>query len=433
MSKGEIMENFSRRTFLKGVAATTCGSCVHAVSPFSNGGYLAWAGPAPAQSLLGANPLLILVNLDGGSSYNITPIYTGAYRDRNRTISYGPENSIPLTSDQGLHPSLTGLKSVWDEGKLALLNLVGLNDPTGLTRSHLDGANVKLTGITNVFEVKAGVTPGWVLRLSAHYGETFSGMVLNSSRSSITVGGSNPPLSITTLDELGEQSLIREEVGEWTRFTRGAILGAGDQVTSANQTMIRNTMLNIDGAFERLGRESQVTLPTIANPFNFAGDQSGFIRACRDAARLIVATSLKVRFIYLELGGFDTHGNEKGPTAGLLNTLNNGLSPLIQTIKASGRWNDTIIATITEFARTHENLTGGSDHGAAASMFVMGGRVKGRQVNPIPTVTEINRGDFFENATIDFRHVFYDIIAAMGPNPDDIFPYRVTPRPLGLF
>jgi uncharacterized protein (DUF1501 family) len=377
---------------------------------------------------------MILVNLDGGSSYNVTPIYTGAYRDRNQTISYGPENSIPLTSDQGLHPSLTGLKSVWDEKNLAVLNLVGLNDPTGLTRSHLEGANIKLTGITNIFEVKANTTPGWVLRMSAHFGEPFSGIVINSSRSSITVGGSNPPLSITTLDELGEQSLIREEVGEWTRFTRGAILSAGDQVPSANQALIRNNMLRIDGAFERLGRESQVTLPTIANPFNFAQDQSGFIRACRDAAKLVVATSLKVRFIYLELGGFDTHGREREPMTGLLNTLNNGLTPLIQTIKASGRWDQTVIATLTEFGRTsRENGTGGSDHGHATSMFVMGGKVKGRQVNPIPTVAQITKGDYFEEATIDFRHVFREIIVAMGLDPDAIFPYKISNVPIGLF
>ena len=161
------MQSFSRRNFLKGVAATTCGSCVHAISPLSKGGYIAGGAPEPAQSAgaLGDRPLLILVNLDGGCSYNITPIYTGAYRDRNRDISYGPENSIPLNGavDQGLHPSLTGLKPIWDEKNLAVMNLVGLNDPTGVTRSHDDGGNVKLMGITNVAEVKSGATPGWVV------------------------------------------------------------------------------------------------------------------------------------------------------------------------------------------------------------------------------------------------------------------------------
>jgi uncharacterized protein (DUF1501 family) len=423
------METFSRRTFLKGVAATTCGSCVHAVSPFANGGYLAWAAPPLAQSgVLGASPLLILINLDGGCSYNITPIYTGAFRTKNPTISYGQENSIPLTGDQGLHPSLTGLKPIWDEKNLALLNLVGLNDPTGLSRSHQDGANIRLTGITNVGEVRAGITPGWVVNMSAHFGEVYSGIVINSSRESI-MGGKNPPLSITTLDELGEQPLIREEVGEWTRFTRKAVMGADSEVQSANQAMVRNTMTNVDSAFERLGRESQVTLPVT---FNIGQNDGGFTRACRDAAKLAVATSLRVRYIYLEHRGFDTHSAEKNTLSGLLNTLNNGLTPLIQTLKSIGRWNDTVIATLTEFGRTHET-GGGSDHGGATSMLVMGGRVKGRQVNPIPTVTEINKGPFFENAAIDFRHVFYEIVAAMGLNPDEIFPYRVVPQPLGLF
>jgi len=373
------------------------------------------------------------VNLDGGCSYNLTPIYTGAFRNRNQRISYGPESSISLTSDQGLHPSLTGLKPIWDERNLALLNLVGLNDPTGLTRSHDDGANIKLTAITNVAEVKAGLTPGWVVRMSAHFGEPFSGIAINSSRSSL-MGGNNPPLSITTLDELGETQFIRTEVGDWTRFTRNAVMSAGAPAQSPNQAMIRNTMTNVDNAFAELGRQTQpVTLPTIANPFDISRDASGFIRACRDAAKLIVASPLRVRFIYLEHRGFDTHGEEKNTMIGLLNTLNNGITPLIQTIKAVGRWNDTVIATLSEFCRTHENGTGGSDHGAAGPMLVMGGRVKGRQVSPVPTVTQINQGDYFNDTSIDFRHVFREIIVAMGLIPEEIFPYNVTQRALGLF
>ena len=428
------MQSFSRRTFLKGVAATTCGSCVHAISPLSNGGYMAWAAPEPAQfGALGANPLLILVNLDGGCSYNITPIYTGAYRDRNRTISYGPENSIPLTSDQGLHPSLTGLKPIWDEGKLAVLNLVGLNDPTGLTRSHADGADIKLTGITNVAEVKAGLKPGWVVNMSAHFGEPFSGIAINSGRSSL-MGGSNPPLSITTLDTLGETTFLRQEVGDWTRWTRSAILDAGIRDPAPippNQATVRNTMAKVDRDFAELGRQiAPVTLPVA---FDLTQDASGFIRACRDAARLAITSSLKVRFIYLEHRGFDTHGAEKIPLKDLLDTLNKGLTPLIQTLKASNRWNDAVIATLTEFGRTHENGTGGSDHGATGSMLVMGGRVKGRQVNPVPTVTQINRGDFFTDAAIDFRPVFGEIVTAMGLPVEQIFPYTFVSQPIGLF
>ena len=427
------MQSFSRRTFLKGVAATTCGSCVHAVSPLSKGGFIAWAGPQLPAGVLGANPLLFIVNLDGGCSYNITPIYAGAWRDRNPTISYGPESSIPLTGEQGLHPSLTGLKPVWDQGNLAVLNLVGLNDRTGVTRSHADGADVRLMGITNIPEVRAHITPGWVVNLSAYFGEAFSGVTINSSRSSL-MGGTNPPLSITGLDTLGEQAVFSQEVGDWTKFTRSAILSAGGAPESANQAMVRNTMVGVDNAFAELGRQiAPVTLPAIANPFDVSQDASGFITACRDAARLAITSSLRVRFIYLEHRGFDTHGKELAPLKDLLDTLNKGLTPLIQTLKAAGRWNDTIITTSSEFCRTKQNQSGGSDHGAAGPTLVMGGKVKGRQVNPTPTAAQINAYDYFLDTDIDFRSVFYEIIAAMGPNPDSIFPYRFVPQPLGLF
>lgn len=431
------MKTLARRTFLQNLAATTCGSCVHsALSPLMGGsGYMAWASPAPApaQSILGPEPLLILINLDGGCSYNITPIYTGAFRDLNRQISFGPENSIPLTADQGLHSTLTGLLPVWQQGNLAILNLVGLVDPVGLTRSHADGADIKLTGIINIKEVKSGVTPGWVVRLSSHFGEPFSGVAIGSGRSSITVGGTNPPLSITSLDELGEQVLIREEVGEWMRLTRTAVMEANASTASPAQNMIRNTMKNVDSTFERLRVESQVTLPTIAHPFDLTSDPQGFVRSCRDAARLLTARSLRVRFLYLEHRGFDTHGEEKNTLTRLLMELNSGLTPLIETIKANGRWNDTVIATLTEFGRTHENGTGGSDHGASTSMFVMGGRVKGGQKSPVPTANQIKANDYFLDVHYDFRHVFREIVAAMGLNPDAIFPYPIAPRSLGLF
>jgi uncharacterized protein (DUF1501 family) len=427
------MQSVSRRTFLKGVAATTCGSCVHAVSPLSKSGFIAWAGPQLPAGVLGSNPLLVIVNLDGGCSYNITPIYAGAWRDRNPTISYGPENSIPLTGEQGLHPSLTGLKPVWDQGNLAVLNLVGLNDPTGVTRSHADGADMKLMGITSIPEVRAHITPGWVVNLSAYFGEPFSGITLNSSRSSL-MGGNNPPLSITTLGALGEQAVFSQEVGDWTRFTRSAIMSAGDAPASANQAMVKNTMTNVDNAFAELGRQiAPVTLPAIANPFDVSQDASGFITACRDAATLAITSSLRVRFIYLEHRGFDLHGTEKVPMTGLLDTLNKGLTPLIQTLKAAGRWDSTVITTLSEFCRTKQNQSGGTDHGAAGSVFVMGGKVKGRQVNPTPTAAQINSYDYFLDTDIDFRSVFYALIAAMGPNPDSIFPYRFVPQPLGLF
>jgi uncharacterized protein (DUF1501 family) len=292
---------------------------------------------------------------------------------------------------------------------------------------------MKLKGIISVPEVKANLTPGWVENLSARFGEPFSGIAINSSRSSL-MGGANPPLSITTLASLGETPVFSQEVGDWTRFTRSAILSAGDAPQSANQAMVKNTMAKVDNAFAELGRQiAPVTLPAIANPFDVSRDASGFITACRDAAILAITTSLKVRFIYLEHRGFDTHGEEFQTMKDLLNTLNNGLTPLIQTLKAAGRWNDAIIATITEFGRTYENATLGSDHGASTSMFVMGGKVKGRQVNPVPSATQINKGEYLIDTAIDFRSVFYAIIAAMGLPPEEIMPYNIVPQPLGLF
>ena len=134
----------SRRDFLKLVSSGTCGSAIHRlIAP--SAGLLALVRPLEAHANTGK--VMVVVNLAGGASYNIAPSYSGAYRDRNPTISYGPENSLPITGDQGLHPALTGLKGIWDEGHLAVINFVGYPKPN---RSHDESTQIWQTGNNTV-------------------------------------------------------------------------------------------------------------------------------------------------------------------------------------------------------------------------------------------------------------------------------------------
>jgi uncharacterized protein (DUF1501 family) len=175
--------------------------------------------------------------------------------------------------------------------------------------------------------------------------------------------------------------------------------------------------------------ETARPLPTIANPFV----NEGFSNACRDAAKLIAAPSLGVRFIYLQMGGFDTHSGELQRLSELLDDVNSGLRSLIQTVRALGRWNDVMVATMSEFCRTFENGSAGTDHGEEAPLMLMGGSINGRVVNPTPTPAKIQAaGSFLYGYQVDFRQIYKEVVGQMGFNADMIFP-NTTFSPLGLF
>lgn len=407
----------NRRDFLRMVSAGTCGALAHRVlSPMN--GMLAFAQPVAAD--LGPNPIFVLVNLSGGCSYNITPLYTGVYRDRNPNVSFSEAQSLPLSSEQGLHPSLTGLKQVYDEGRLAVVNMVGYPNPN---RSHDESTAIWHRGARN----GAGSSGGWGARLTCQLGSAFGGISLGGANV-LTSGDCNPPRSFGNLSNFGESNFMGgTESTEWLRITRQNMLLSAEAPTTASKAHVLGNINALDASLALVRQHTSAPLPvTFPN--------TGFGNRCRDAARLMMASpALGTQFIYLEIGGFDTHSEERPRLTSLLSQLNAGLTALMDCAKALGRWEDLTIITMTEFSRTWENSSQGTDHGHAVPMLVMGGRVAGGIKTPPPTAAEISERNFLAGHHVDFRSIFVETVRAMRLNPDAVFTegYRFTP--LGLY
>jgi uncharacterized protein (DUF1501 family) len=413
-----MSQNKSRRSFLKATVLGTCGAALHTfASPFQ---MQAWA--QPIGEAVNNSKVMILINLAGGASYNVAPLYDGVYRDLNPTVSYGPENSLVLDSNQGLHPSLTSLKTVWDENNLALINMVGYPNPN---RSHAESTDIWFAGTREM----SGIQEGWASRLTCQLGNTFAGVSLGGSNL-LVQGSCNPPRSIQNLDSLGERYLHGSDIGSWVQLNRDEIIKSSSGNNSPNYAFVKNQMDNLAASLEKLRSNSNSPLPTIQNPFV----NNGFSGACRDVARLIAAKDLQVKFIYLQRGGFDTHSNEKPSLTSNLNDINTGLRSLIQTLKALGRWQDTVIVTMSEFCRTFENGSEGTDHGHGGPMFLLGGAVKGGIKSPQPSRAETSSGDgFYRNHYVDFRTPFKSTLEYLGVSTDPIFPNFNSSTQLNLF
>jgi uncharacterized protein (DUF1501 family) len=177
-----------------------------------------------------------------------------------------------------------------------------------------------------------------------------------------------------------------------------------------------------------------------ANPHQYAAANGAqypvteFGRRLRQIAQLI-KSNVGLEIAFADIGGWDTHVNQGGSTGQLANRLRefgDGVGALVADL--GDRMSDVVILTMTEFGRTaRENGNGGTDHGHAGSMFVIGGDVRGRDVYgrwPGLEMEQLNeRRDLA--LTTDFRTVFGEVVATHlgGQHMEKVFPgFGGTPQ-----
>jgi uncharacterized protein (DUF1501 family) len=354
-----------------------------------------------ADPLLGTaanNRVFVLFNFSGGISYNLLPIYHGKYRDRNPTISYGPENSLAMNSTQGFHPALTALKSVYDDGQLAALNLIGCGPRQ--SRSH-DEATVQWhTQQSSAM----GSAQGWGAKLTSQLQSAFGGVSMAGSNS-LVKGGTNPPRVLASLSSLGEKEIFySQNDAKQLQLVRTNLVAQSTAATNVSQEYVTESILKLQSNVELLKQYATMQLPvTFPN--------TGLGRKFADAARLIAAgPALNVKFIYLDQGGYDTHAGERTRLTQNLQEFNAAISAFVGCMRTMGRWNDVVLANMSEFTRTMENSSQGTDHGMAGPQMILGGLVKGGQKTPVPTEAEVGNSEFIRSSHGTFAQVFGEIV-----------------------
>jgi uncharacterized protein (DUF1501 family) len=133
------------------------------------------------------------------------------------------------------------------------------------------------------------------------------------------------------------------------------------------------------------------------------GDDA-FGKGFKQIAQLI-ATSPKTRVVYFSAGGFDTHARQADTQAKLLGNFANAVGAFQSEMEAIGKADKIVVLTFSEFGRrVAENGSQGTDHGAAAPMFLIGKTVKGGMYGPVPDLENLQNGDV--KFTTDFRQVY---------------------------
>ncbi len=413
----------SRRNFLK--AAGAAGVFGLSETLFPNWmPRMAFADPGTQ----GERDILVVIFQRGGMDglNAIVPYGEGsAYYDRRPTIAI-PEpgnfnGALDLDGFFGLHPALASLKELYDDGKLALIHGAGSPEPT---RSHFDAMEYMERGTPG--DKITGT--GWITRhlMTASWQN-------ESPFRAIGMGAMVPaslrgPVSALALRSIADFHL-EGRIDQLATIQRTL---AGLYTIHAPETQLSRQAAEVFSTIDLLKELSAVSYVP-ANGAVYPDSEYGM--GLRQTAQLIKAdVGLEVSCI--DIGGWDTHdaqGGTDGQFAALLSEFGQGLAAFYTDMQ--DYMPNITVVTMSEFGRTsNENASGGTDHGRASGMFLMGGGVKsGIHTNWLGLHPDVlDEGDLA--VTTDYRDILAEILLHRVKNPalDQIFP-NYTPTLPGLF
>jgi uncharacterized protein (DUF1501 family) len=351
----------------------------------------------------------------------VVPFGEAAYYRVRRSIAIPaprPEagGAIDLNGFFGLHPSLQPLQDLWTRGEMSIVHAVGSPDPT---RSHFDAQDFMESATPGVKETK----DGWLNRVLRETG--CNGC---SGGRTLADGAAHAADHAAGQADLGTTAFRGISM---TRALPRSLQGSVPALAIPDLTRFGVSDPSLEATFEKMYRTPQGDVVAAAGSDAFdavatlrqltaryqpaAGVQypnGEFGTALRQIAQLIEA-DVGLEIAFAEIGGWDTHSNQGGPTGQLaqrFTELSRGIRALYDDLGDLAE--DVVILTMSEFGRTvAENGSGGTDHGHANCMFVLGGGVKGGKVyGEWPGLEPEQLYESRDLAlTSDFRDVFAEV------------------------
>ncbi len=341
--------------------------------------------------------VLVLLMLEGGNdSLNmLVPFGTPRYYDLRPHIAIPGAQTLALNASTGLHPAMTRIKGLYDQGKVAVVRGVGYQPPD---LSHFTSMGIWMNGWGGGSQ--PGGPTGWIGRyldgLPNAAGESLLGVVMGSSVPLHMVGSVARASGLP--ENIGGAFGIDRSVPEDARmFDAISAFGSGPTQLGPWGDLIGTTERNTLDLAQRIQPAYQGDLP--------ASDLGRKLVLC---ARLINA-NLGIRVLSTNLAGFDTHSDQPGSQANLMADLDASVGAFFDTLSATFKSRVTLM-TFSEFGRRPEdNDTSGTDHGTAAVHFVMGDKVNGGLHGAQPSLTALDDNGNLVNG-VDFRQLYATVL-----------------------
>jgi len=358
--------------------------------------------------------VLVMIQLGGGNDglQTVLPLRDSKYRDLRPTLSKEADMALPLSNDFGLHQNLKGIKALYDAGKVAIVQGVGYPQPSF---SHFDSIRVWETG-----DPSRRQQNGWLGKTIEKNYDSAGHPLVGCAAGTTSTPGALRDLQ-ATLTVVNDQNAFKfQGNGDSIDKVMGALYTSTPGIYGAlfdtAMSTVRDTIAQLRTSATKYTPKAQYS----DNQKLVYSSKNQLAAALQLAAELIV-TGTGVKILHVTLGGFDTHYTEQTRHADLMAYLDSAVSAFHQDIAAYGMADRVLVATWSEFGRRpQENASGGTDHGTAAPIMLVGDVVKGGLYGEAPNLGKLdvqNNPSF----SVDFRAVYQEILQShLAVDPRDV-------------
>ncbi|MGF1656025.1 MAG: DUF1501 domain-containing protein [Verrucomicrobiales bacterium] len=397
----------------------------------------AQAADSLTQGITGRDgPILVVIQLAGGNDglNTLVPYGHDAYYRARPRLALGEDRLLKINDELAFNSRLEPFQDLYDQGLLSILQGVGYPNPN---RSHFRSTEIWQTAS----DADRVINQGWLGRYfdAACSGEDPEvGLALTSTVPQSFHNESGKGLAVSRPESFGWNQASDPSMNEAFEALHHnddepmegfsvADLASTHVESTNNLSFLQRTALDAQlssAQIQSLAREgkNEVSYP---NGNNLANQLSVVAR--------LISGGLPTRVYYVSQGGYDTHNNQASSHDRLLQQLATATHAFVNDMKSQGNLDRVMVMTFSEFGRrVAENGNQGTDHGAAAPLFVAGGRVQPGLIGKHPDLEELHRGDL--QFSTDFRSIYATILDQwLGANSssilDQTFPHLPIIKP----
>jgi len=349
------------------------------------------------------NRILVVLQLSGGNDglNTVIPVRNDIYYRSRPHLGIDRQKALTITDEAGLHPALPVLKDLFMEGNLGILSAVGYPNPD---RSHFRSMDI--------WQSASGsdryVYTGWI------------GRYLDAQCS-----GCDKPTQALEIDDVLSLALKGD-------LMKGIALKDPRRLyDSCHEQYFKDVLSDHNGLkdpepvsylyktmAETLSSADYIFQQSRLHPTGQTYPDTELGKSLRTIASLILS-EINTKVYYLSIGSFDTHVAQQGQQERLFTEINDALKAFAADLKNNNRFQDLLLMTFSEFGRrVSQNASGGTDHGTANNMFLIGGGLKQKGlINHVPDLTDLADGDL--KYEVDFRNVYGTILHNWLEAPDE--------------
>jgi uncharacterized protein (DUF1501 family) len=349
------------------------------------------------------HPILVVLQLAGGNDglNTVVPYGLDAYHRARPNLAIPSSESLRLGvfDGLGLNPSLSRIHAAMEEGKGCIVQNVGYPNPN---RSHFRSMEIWQTAV----DADRFASDGWIGRYFDNACDGVDadvGISFGTSLPQAFGGVSGKGVAMSADSRSGgsrPESFFMNDPG-----------GEGDTISDFNMTAEDHG--NVLDFLQRTELDAAVSEARIREAIGGTPEPAGFPpsrlgRQLQTVAHLI-AGGMSTRVFYVSQGGYDTHNAQQPSHQRLLTELDAAVGAFLDSMKEMGESKRVLLMTFSEFGRrVEENASGGTDHGAAAPMFLFGGNIRAGIHGSLPDLADLDRGDL--RYETDFRSVYATLL-----------------------